>query len=46
LKDECFTKYPEKKPKWMKGKFSGSGGTETSASNLEIQLASVDGQDF
>ena len=46
LKDECFAKYPEKKPKWMKGKFGGSAGTETSASNLEIQLVSVDGQDF
>jgi hypothetical protein len=30
----------------MKGKFGGSAGTETSASNLEIQLVSVDGQDF
>jgi hypothetical protein len=46
LKEECFAKYPEKKPKWMKGKFGCSSGTETSASNLEIQLASVDGQDF
>jgi hypothetical protein len=46
LKDECFAKYPEKKPKWMKGKFGGSGGAEVSAGNLEIQLASVDGQDF
>jgi hypothetical protein len=46
LKEECFAKYPEKKPKWMKGKFGGSGGTEASASNLEIQLALVDGQDF
>ena len=44
LKDDCFVKYPDKKPKWMKGKFGGSS-TETSAGNLEVQLASVE-QDF
>jgi hypothetical protein len=44
LKDDCFAKYPDKKPKWMKGKFSGSS-TETSAGNLEVQLALLE-QDF
>jgi hypothetical protein len=44
LKDECFKQYPDKKPKWMKGKF-GTRRTETSTSNLEVQLASLE-QDF
>jgi hypothetical protein len=34
---------PDKKPKWMKGKFGT--GTETWTSNLEVQLASLE-QDF
>jgi hypothetical protein len=45
LKDDCFAKYPDKKPKWMKGKFAGNSSTEASASNLEVQLASLE-QDF
>ena len=40
--DSCFTKYPDKKPKWLKLK--GSKTSEASASNLEVTLASV--QDF
>ena len=40
LKDECFKRYPDKKPKWMKGKFTSSGN-ETSTGNLEVQLASL-----
>ena len=42
LSDSCFTKYPDKKPKWLKLK--GSKTSEASASNLEVTLASV--QDF
>jgi hypothetical protein len=40
--DTCFEKYPNKKPKWLKLK--GFKTSETSASNLEVTLASV--QDF
>jgi hypothetical protein len=42
LADTCFTKYPDKKPKWLKLK--GSKTSEASTSNLEVTLASV--QDF
>ena len=42
LADSCFTKYPDKKPKWLKLKRSKT--SEASASNLEVTLASV--QDF
>ncbi len=42
LADSCFTKYPDKKPKWLKLKRLKT--SEASASNLEVTLASV--QDF
>jgi hypothetical protein len=42
LADTCFTKYPDKKPKWLMLK--GSKTSEASPSNLEVTLASV--QDF
>jgi hypothetical protein len=39
LADSCFTKYPDKKPKWLKLK--GSKTSEASVSNLEVTLASL-----
>jgi hypothetical protein len=38
--DTCFQTYPNKKPKWLKLK--GSKTSETSVSNLEVTLASVE----